>query len=124
MVRSPYYNRQGEPIHDLFEWARLFEDRDYKVVQQTTINPPDGGRYFISTVWMGVDHSWGSGPPVIFETMVFIDEPGAEDHSSLDHYMDRYSTEAEAIAGHRNVVGMVQATLGLSAVKLEEEETK
>lgn len=122
--RSPYYNRQGEPIHDTFEWARLFEDRNYRVVQQTEITPPSGGRYLISTVWLGIDHSWRAGPPIIFETMVFVDEAWSEDDSQIDEYQDRYSTEAEAIDGHRNVVGMVKAVLELSDVKVGEEEPK
>lgn len=31
-----------------------------------------GGRT-VSTVFLGLDHGWGEGPPLVFETMVFND---------------------------------------------------
>lgn len=58
-----------EPVlePDLLEWARKFGSCD-RVVAQTEI---EGG--VISTVFLGLDHNWGAGPPLLFETMVFID---------------------------------------------------
>lgn len=76
----------------LQQWGESFENRQSdKRVAETTL--PNGR--WVSTVWFGLNHSFGSGPPLIFETMVF---PGEGDLSELD--CDRYSTEAEAIAGH------------------------
>lgn len=46
----------------------------------------------VSTVYLAIDHSWGDGPPLIFETMVF--------GGKYDREQERYSTEAEALAGH------------------------
>jgi hypothetical protein len=51
----------------------------------------------VSTVFLGLDHSFGGGPPVLFETMVFGMPDGSE-------YQDRYHTWQEAEAGHREVV--------------------
>lgn len=108
-----YFNRQGQPI-DLKEWGTLSEDRDYKVLKQTT-----AGIFWISTIWLGLDHSWGrpqQGHPVIFETMVFEQYKGnpeaqglrrlmdAEYSPWLEVYSDRYETEAEALAGHAAMV--------------------
>ena len=59
----------------------------------------------MSTVWLGIDHAWGGGPPVIFETMVFAEG------SSLDEDCHRYCTEAEAKQGHTASVATVAATL-------------
>jgi hypothetical protein len=53
------------------------------------------GRW-VSTVWLGLDHSFGSGPPLIFETMVFRSKDGP----LHDLECDRYSTEVDALAGH------------------------
>lgn len=50
----------------------------------------------VSTVFLGLNHSYDDGPPTIFETLVF-DGPMAD-------FMDRYSTEAQAIAGHEFTV--------------------
>lgn len=62
---SEYYDRQGNPL-TLLEWGAMLErrEREYKVVAQDTIN----GRWFVSTVWLGYNHQYGDGPPLIFET--------------------------------------------------------
>ena len=84
-----YYDRQGLPI-EMLEWATIFEDPEYKQIRVTEL--PDGRE--VSTVWLGMNHNFHGGPPLIFETMVF---PAAD-------YQERYSTEAEAIAGHEALV--------------------
>lgn len=66
-------------------------DIQYKAVKQETLQ---NGKW-ISTVWLGLNHRFGAGTPLIFETMVF---PSKGEFSELD--AERYSTEAEAIAGH------------------------
>ncbi|MDQ2750234.1 MAG: hypothetical protein M3Y44_12030 [Actinomycetota bacterium] len=58
------------------------------------------GPYFVSTVWLGIDHKWSHlGPPIIFETMVF---PECE-------VSRRYATEAQARAGHEALCAEVHA---------------
>jgi hypothetical protein len=95
---SNYYDRDGQPIDDVLAWGMKSEDPEYKRVAEDNV-----GRYYISTVWLGLNHNWGDGPPLIFETMVFAkDDAGEVDFSDLDS--DRYSTEAEAIAGHDQMV--------------------
>src|SRR5437868_3160304 len=80
---------------DLEAWARGFKDPDQRIIEQTEL--PDGR--LVSTVWLGLDHSFGGGPPMIFETMVF---PKRGDYSELD--CERWATEEEARAGHRRLV--------------------
>lgn len=95
---SSYYDRTGAPISDMMAWAKKSEDPEYKRVAEDHV-----GRYWISTVWLGLDHQFGDGPPLIFETMVFEkDETGEVNFADLDS--DRYSTEAEAVEGHRLMV--------------------
>lgn len=89
---SDYYDRQGNPI-TMHEWAAALETQ--RRVAETTL--PDGK--WVSTVWLGLDHRFGSGAPVIFETMVF---PADGDFGDID--CERYSTEAEALAGHAAMV--------------------
>lgn len=58
----------------------------------------------VSTVFLGSDHQWiNGGPPLIFETMVF--------RGPLAGSMDRYSTRAEALAGHARMVERVRAAI-------------
>ena len=87
----PYYNRDGEEISN-DEWMRLFEDKEYKIVKQQTIHD-----YRVSTVWLGTDHSFGGGPVVLFETLVFGDD------GLWDGYQLRWHTEAEALIGHHTI---------------------
>lgn len=58
------------------------------------------GKVLISTVFLGLDHSFGnSGPPILFETMVF---PNHVKHLHETH-CQRYATWDEAEAGHYEV---------------------
>jgi hypothetical protein len=56
----------------------------------------------VSTVFLGLDHQFGSGPPVLWETMVFGPEPWSE-------WQDRYTSRTDALAGHARVVAMIEA---------------
>lgn len=69
-------------------------DITYKVVKQETLP----NKLWVSTVWLGLDHGFTGGKPLIFETMVFTEKRGEEQD------MDRYSTLREAIAGHKRMV--------------------
>lgn len=89
---SDYYNRKGEPI-DTMQWAMQFRDED-RVVAKTEL--PDGKT--VSTVFLGLNHRFGDGPPLIFETMVF----GPDSYIDMD--CERYSTEEQAKAGHEAMV--------------------
>lgn len=91
---SEYYDRQGNPI-TFKEWVEQFERTADKVVEQTQT---DNG--FVSTVWLGLSHQFGDGPPLIFETLVF--------EGTMDGEMDRYSTEEQARAGHAEMVARVK----------------
>lgn len=56
----------------------------------------DGGR--ISTVFLSLNHSFGSGPPLFFETMVFGKD------SYRDIYCRRYETWEQAEEGHKEIL--------------------
>jgi hypothetical protein len=91
---SRYYDRAGQPMTTL-EWAMSFEDFEQKVVAKATVGDAE-----VSTVWLGLNHQFGDGPPLIFETMIF----GGEH----DQWQDRYSTEEQAKAGHEAVVAWLK----------------
>jgi hypothetical protein len=55
----------------------------------------------VSTVFLSLNHSFANGPPLVFETMVF--------GGPLDGQQDRYSTRADALAGHARMVELVRA---------------
>lgn len=89
-----YYDINGVPVSTL-EWTKMLKDMDYRRIGLDTF---DG--WIISTVWLGLDHHFGNGPPLIFETMVFkkgvsVGEPD---------YTNRYSTLEEAKQGQAYTV--------------------
>ncbi|HEY4720248.1 MAG TPA: hypothetical protein VII92_00260 [Anaerolineae bacterium] len=79
---------------DLMTWAKWFESADRHVAQDQI------GDARISTVFLGIDHQWGDGPPLIFETMIF----GGEH----DQYQTRSSTWDEAEAQHAEAIKLVK----------------
>lgn len=94
-----YYGRDGSPLN-LAAWCALLEDDDYRHVAKTEVGP-----YLVSTIWLGLDHNFfGTGPPIIFETLVF----GPEFSGEIDGR--RYPTEADALAGHEEFVTLIRST--------------
>jgi len=87
----------GEPVptSDLFTWGEWFETADRNVAK-TEI-----GETLVSTVFLGLDHSFGNGSiPILFETLVF--------GGGLDGMMDRYATLEDAMLGHERMVARVR----------------
>lgn len=96
---SDWYILKGKtPVKvDMLEAAAWFEtDREKK--RRIGYDEINGQR--VSTVFLGLDHGWGGGPPVLFETMIF-DGPN-------DSWQDRYCTYEEAEAGHKKVCEKVR----------------
>lgn len=104
MAFEMYFDRMGSPL-GLFQWARLIENNEYKIIGRTVI-----GKCLVSTVWVGLNQHWGSLPYHIFETMVFRE--GGEIYND---FQERYSTQGEAVRGHLTIC----AVLDTQQLKLE-----
>ena len=77
-------------------WAEWLENAGKeRIVKQQTLKNGN----FVSTVFLGLDHNFGIGKPLLFETMVFSN---TKDLDELD--MNRYSTYKEAEKGHKLMV--------------------
>ncbi len=88
-TRPMYYYPDGSPIEDdellpaTIKWAMLMEE-NRSVGDTKTLY---GER--LSTVWLGLNHNWGNGAPLIFETMLFAPKSEAQrdrDHNRLHSY--------------------------------------
>jgi hypothetical protein len=101
---ADYYDKDGNPI-SLMEWARLFEDWEYKSVGNDTVTN-DRGEHHVSTVWLGADHNFFRGPRIIFETMVFCEHMPPD--CDWDQEQFRYSTLEQAQEGHAMAVSGVK----------------
>lgn len=109
-MRQTFYRLRGrevEEVFSLFEWARWFEKADRHVAETTLALDDDGANAWVSTVFLGLDHGYLSdGPPVLFETMVFIHGTTAPhgEEASFTETFGRYCTWGEAEQGHAAVV--------------------
>lgn len=90
--RHMYYTLIGhEPAPcDLMTWAKMFEDSGERMVAKTEI-----GLCHVSTVFLGVDHSFGEGAPLLFKTMIF------GGRFETDEYQTRCTTWAQAEEMHK-----------------------
>jgi hypothetical protein len=97
--RPVYFKLEGKaavPCSPL-EWGRDYDDVNARTVARTFI-----GTLWVSTVFLGLDHSFGdSDYPALFETMIFDDND--------DRYQTRCSTWAEAEAMHAVAVEIAVA---------------
>lgn len=99
-------------VTDVRELARL-TDEQRRVALTVYGDPQDDEATCVSTVFLGLDHQWGQGPPLLFETMVFSDDEG------LDDYQDRCSTWEQALLMHAHTVAAVndrRRQMGLAAL--------
>ncbi len=95
---SEYYILDGKtavPVADGVVWAEQF-DRSTRCVART-----ETPHYTVSTVFLGMNHAYDDGPPMLFETMVF--------GGPLEGAMERCSTWDEAEAQHAAMVARCEA---------------
>ncbi len=90
----------AQPVDDVIAWAQWFRDINNRGVARDVANG-----YTVSTVFLGIDYSFGGRKPLLFETAIFSQD------SRLDLYCERYSTWAEAEAGHARILADVKAGL-------------
>lgn len=96
------YSRDGEPMPDDWFDASKYPRGKAKWATEQRVGRTVVGEYVVSTVWLfGIDHGWGDGPPIIFETMVFGGDHGEE--------LRRYCTEEQAMRGHLEAVDRLRA---------------
>ncbi len=87
----------------LEERAKLFENHEYKVVEQSEVN-----WYLLSTVWLWLNH-WDDKAPLYFETMIFkLKDDWAPNPDDL--YQNRYTTRTEAVEKHKELLQYMHDT--------------
>ena len=75
------------PVADLLEWAKWFESCDRRIARD------EKNGVVVSTIFLGLDHQFGGGPPLLFQTVA---SGGPHDQDQ-----ERYSTWEDAEAGHK-----------------------
>lgn len=98
-----YYSPEGDSI-TFREWAALLGHEGNRRVALSLTR-----RIAVSTVWLGLDHNWGSGPPHIFETMTFPRRPRDRAHYWDWQICEGYSTRKAALLGHERWLNRLRA---------------
>jgi hypothetical protein len=100
-LRNWILDDNGEPkLATLGEWMNFCSDGRRIVAQEQV------GQYWISTIFLGIDHNWGEGAPILWETMIFAH---AANHR-WDQKQDRCAGSREqAEAMHARMVDFVRS---------------
>jgi hypothetical protein len=109
-------NNNPVPEPDLLKWGKWLQTTKRSVARTEIPGDDDKPDVSVSTVFLGLDHSFasyqpsegvwetfneGGYKPVLWETMIF--------GGSHDQYQERYTSYADAVAGHEKAVQLVQA---------------
>ena len=105
-------NKKVKKEKDLITWAMWLESAD-KHIAHTKLKT-----IYVSTIFLGLNHRFGPGKPLLFETMVFsnrtsktkLDKKTFKFHKSLDNYTERYSTTNQALKGHKRICKLIKKT--------------
>lgn len=108
-----YVERDGVPVPATNEeWREIWDSPD-RIVARDNV-----GFYWVSTVFLGLNHNFGPGPPLVYETMVFDQSEGeiaAREEAigflgtlGTDQLQIRSSTRAEAERHHRAAVRLAR----------------
>jgi hypothetical protein len=94
-------DESGEPkVVARAEWASWYPDISRRHLAVTPIAGEDAE---VSTVFLSFDQRYGDGPPVLWETLVF--------GGRLDGEMERYTSRADALRGHEEMVRRCRAAV-------------
>jgi hypothetical protein len=94
-------DENGEPkiCNDVYVWGEWYEN-----VSNRSILFNQVGDVKVSTVFLGLDHSFGIGDPVLWGSLIT--------GGSYDGHEERYRSKKEAITNHDKLVEMVKESFG------------
>ncbi len=75
----------------VMEWGDRHEIADRRVAKDEV------GDVVVYTSFLGIDHNWSAGPPLLFETMCTVSGKWSD-------LQIRYETAAEALETHRDLL--------------------
>ena len=87
----------NEPVRveNAFDWSNKFNEK----MRRVALDEVNG--VSISTVFLGIDHSFGSGKPLLWETMCF------SHNLDYDQYQERYTSYKDTVEGHKQCVDSI-----------------
>lgn len=92
---------------DTMEWVTWKEQNPEQFNAAHVVGRDVVNGLTVSTVCLFLDHRFGPGEPLIYETMIFDhSDPG---HEWSELYCDRYPTRAVAMLGHEAAIERVKS---------------
>lgn len=105
-MMSNYILVDAQPVQepDVIKWSDWFEASMVEGINmERLLASTQVGDVRVSTVFLAIDHNFADdGQPVLWETMTFYGD------SSEEEDLERYTSRAEALAGHDRMVRHVQ----------------
>lgn len=97
-MANDYYKLVGKtPVPcSIWEFTGFMEGSNDRVIAQEQV-----GESMVSTVFLDMNHAFGDGPPILFETLVL--------GGVYDQEQERYYTYEEAEAGHAVMLAKVKS---------------
>lgn len=83
-----------------FGFRKDYDESNRNVKQENVTF--ENKEYWVSTVDLGLNHNFGEGNPLYYETMIFAVENGETNYHDL--YCDRYETREEALKNHNEII--------------------
>ena len=107
-VRGHYtLDEQGNPVEEinLLKWAE-WSERNYQT--PLTHKSKYFRRLYVSTSFLGMDHSFGRRNLVLWETMIFKRKTSGEPDFYLPLHTKRYETKTESEVGHKKALKLAK----------------
>lgn len=89
-------------VREASKW--LEENIHRNVLKQDTLENDQGDKIFVSTVFLGLDHSWDNKGLILWETMIF--------GGINDQYQERYNSYEDALEGHQRAIDLIKQENG------------
>lgn len=92
MIEKYILNEKGIPVieKNQAKWGKFMQDSFLRRVAYTEFSKQS---VIVSTVFLGLDYSFGEEKPILYETLVMP-----------DNQIHRYHTKKEALLGHKEIV--------------------
>lgn len=94
-------NHKPVPVEVLTAANWMEDNPNRKKVGYDELTDLNGDDVRVSTMFLGLDHSWNSKTPVLWETMIF----GGENDQS---YQERYASYEQALEGHQTAINFIK----------------
>jgi hypothetical protein len=89
-------------VREASKWIE--ENPTKKQIGFDILEDENGNEISVSTVFLGLDHSWDNQGLILWETMIF--------GGINDQYQERYNSYEDALEGHQRAIDLIKKENG------------